>query len=148
KNLVKWCNKYGIRTHATFTFGLLGETKQTMKESLEFAKRLDVDSIQFSIATPYPGTKFYSIVTSNNWLTDFDWLNYDGSCRCVVSYPNLKNYEIEKLYSIAFKQWFINKIINLRWLYRQIKIIFRMMITQELKYNINFIKRLFSKIFI
>lgn len=147
KNLVKWCNKYGIRTHATFTFGLLGETKQTMKESLEFAKRLDVDSIQFSIATPYPGTKFYSIVTSNNWLTDFDWLNYDGSCRCVVSYPNLKNYEIEKFYSIAFKQWFINKIINLKWLYRQIKIIFRMIITQELKYNVNFVKRLFSKIF-
>jgi radical SAM superfamily enzyme YgiQ (UPF0313 family) len=53
---VNLCKKFGIKTHATFCFGLLGETKDSMIQTLIFAKSLDVDSIQFSIATPYPGT--------------------------------------------------------------------------------------------
>jgi len=147
RNLVNWCKKFGIKTHATFCFGLLGETKDSMIQTLIFAKSLDVDSIQFSIATPYPGTEFYSFTVNNNYLKNFDWLNYDGSCKCVVNYPNLTNEEIEKFYNKAFKKWFLNKVVNLNWLLRQIRFFLRTVFSSDLKYTILFIKRLLRKVF-
>ena len=147
KNVVKWCTKFGIRTHATFTFGLLGETKETMRETLDFAKSLDTDSVQFSIATPYPGTKFYDVVLENNFIKNFDWLNYDGSCNSVINYSQLSSADIESFYKNALKEWFKSKMFNFRWLFRQIKILFRTIFSQDIKYNYIFLKRIFNKMF-
>lgn len=146
KDMVKWCKKYGIRTHATFTFGLYNETIGSLNETLEFAKKLDTDSVQFSIATPYPGTRFYNELISTNRINNFDWMNYDGSCRCVISYPGLSSDEIENIFKSAFKKWLICKFINPFWVLRQVKFLLRTIFSQRLKYNYIFIKRVVNKI--
>jgi hypothetical protein len=84
---------------------------------------------------------------NNNYLKNFDWLNYDGSCKCVVNYPNLTNEEIEKFYNKAFKKWFLNKVVNLNWLLRQIRFFLRTVFSSDLEYTILFIKRLLRKVF-
>ncbi|MGA8660367.1 MAG: hopanoid biosynthesis associated radical SAM protein HpnJ, partial [Chthoniobacterales bacterium] len=53
------CRELGITIHGTFILGLPGETLQTIEETIEFAKRLDLFSIQVSLAAPYPGTELY-----------------------------------------------------------------------------------------
>jgi radical SAM superfamily enzyme YgiQ (UPF0313 family) len=75
---VKTVRKLGINLHLTFTFGLPGETKQTIRDTIEMAKRLDPDSVQFSIATPFPGSKLYRQMEEAGYLQTKDWSLYDG----------------------------------------------------------------------
>ena len=43
-----------------------GETRDTIRNTIDFAKRLDVETIQVSIAHAYPGTEFYDFAKTNN----------------------------------------------------------------------------------
>jgi len=55
----KWCEKLGIFVHMTFTFGLEGETSETMSRTKDFIKVLKPDSIQTSACSPVEGTPYY-----------------------------------------------------------------------------------------
>ncbi|MBN1492884.1 MAG: radical SAM protein, partial [Candidatus Omnitrophica bacterium] len=57
--MIRYTQKLGIRTHLTFTFGLPGETHETIEKTTQWALELNPFSIQFSIMTPFPGTKYY-----------------------------------------------------------------------------------------
>lgn len=103
--VVKWCKEFGIWTHATYMIGLPYERKEDILLTLEFAKKLDTDSIQVSIATPFPGTPFFKLVDEMGWLVTKDWTMYDGANYAVVSYPHLTADEIEKLCSFFYREW-------------------------------------------
>lgn len=66
---VKNCKKVGIEVHGDFIIGLPGETKQTIERTINFAKELDCETIQVSIAHAYSGTDFYDYTEKNNFLT-------------------------------------------------------------------------------
>ena len=55
----KDCHELGIVIHGTFILGLPGETHETIKETIEFAKEINPHTIQVSLAAPYPGTFLY-----------------------------------------------------------------------------------------
>mgnify|MGYP001239941466 CR=1 FL=1 len=60
-----------------FIYGISGETRQDRVDSLNFAKRLDVDKARFNASTPYPGTKFYDVaVQENNLNVIGTWDNF------------------------------------------------------------------------
>ena len=59
------CRKLGLVVHGDFIVGLPGETRQTIRHTIDFAKRLDVETIQVSIAHAYPGTEFYDFAKKN-----------------------------------------------------------------------------------
>jgi radical SAM superfamily enzyme YgiQ (UPF0313 family) len=59
RKAVKILKKHKIKTVGFFMFGLPGETIETMKETVEFAKELDLDYCSISMTTPYPGTKLF-----------------------------------------------------------------------------------------
>jgi len=54
------CKKIGIDVRASFMFALPGETPALARKTIEFAKKLNPDYVQFCITTPYPGTKLYA----------------------------------------------------------------------------------------
>ena len=56
------CHKLGLMIHGDFIVGLPGETRESIRNTIDFAKRLDTETIQVSIAHPYPGTEFYDYV--------------------------------------------------------------------------------------
>ncbi len=91
---VRECKKLGLSIHGAFIMGLPGETVETIAQTIEFAKRLDLDSIQASLASPYPGTEFYALCRENGWMTTTDFIDSRGHQKCVVSYPNLSSAEI------------------------------------------------------
>jgi len=126
KEISNLCVKYGMKTHATFSIGLMGETKETLKESLEFAKQIDVDTIQVSICTPYPGTKFFSWAEEKGILKkDFKWSDFDGSSKTIIEYSNLDSEYLECFRKYFFNQWLLSKIMHPKWLLRQVRNIFR-----------------------
>ena len=56
---MKNCKKVGIHVHGDFIIGLPGETKETIEKTIDFAKELDCETIQVSMAHAYPGTELY-----------------------------------------------------------------------------------------
>ncbi|MDO8647819.1 MAG: radical SAM protein [Candidatus Diapherotrites archaeon] len=59
REAVKILKKNKIKTVGFFMFGLPGETLETMKETVQFAKELDLDYCSISMTTPYPGTRLF-----------------------------------------------------------------------------------------
>jgi hopanoid biosynthesis associated radical SAM protein HpnJ len=58
-------HKLGLVIHGDFIVGLPGETRETIRKTIDFAKRLDCETIQVSIAHAYPGTEFYDFARQN-----------------------------------------------------------------------------------
>jgi hopanoid biosynthesis associated radical SAM protein HpnJ len=88
------CQKLGLSIHGAFIMGLPGESRQTIAETIEFAKQLDLNSIQASIASPYPGTEFYDLCLENGWIASDSFLDGSGHQKCTISYPGLSSSEI------------------------------------------------------
>jgi radical SAM superfamily enzyme YgiQ (UPF0313 family)/glycosyltransferase involved in cell wall biosynthesis len=95
RKAVDWCKSLGIKTHLTFTFGLPGETRDTIRQTIEFAKELNPDSIQFSITTPFPGTKYFEILKQNGCLLTQEWEMYDGTLYTVIKTDDLSSHDLE-----------------------------------------------------
>src|SRR6266550_3240213 len=59
RNFRKHCRKYHIKVHGDFIIGLPGETKETIQKTIDFAKELDCETIQVSLAHAMPGTELH-----------------------------------------------------------------------------------------
>jgi radical SAM superfamily enzyme YgiQ (UPF0313 family) len=90
----KDCKKLGLSIHGAFIMGLPGETRETIQETIEFAKQMDLNSIQASLASPYPGTEFYDLCKEQGWISSDSFLDDSGHQKCVINYPHLSNAEI------------------------------------------------------
>ncbi len=90
-----WCRELGIQVHGTFMVGLPGESRESLEASIRFACELDPDTIQVSLATPYPGTEFYQYCRDHGFLQEDALVNgATGYQQCVVDYPGLAAAEI------------------------------------------------------
>ncbi len=87
-------HKVGLTIHGDFIVGLPGETRDTIQRSLEFAKKLDTETIQVSVAHPYPGTSFFDQALSNGWLTDTSMTDEAGHQLPNIAYQGLDRREI------------------------------------------------------
>ncbi len=101
------CKKLGITIHGTFILGLPGETLETIRETIEYAKQLDVFSIQVSLAAPYPGTELYRQALENGWFAkDAALISAGGTQLAALEYDGLSREEIfawvEKFYKAYF----------------------------------------------
>jgi anaerobic magnesium-protoporphyrin IX monomethyl ester cyclase len=74
EDTIRWAKQAGIRVHCTYSLGAPGETRETLKETLEFIKKTEPDDIQVSLMTPIPGTPFYEKVKHEV----ADWHDFDG----------------------------------------------------------------------
>ena len=88
------CKSLGLSVHGAFIMGLPGESRETIRETIEFAKRLDLNSIQASLASPYPGTEFFDLCKKEGWISSDSFVDETGHQKCVINYPHLSNKEI------------------------------------------------------
>jgi len=62
-----------IRTYGSYIIGLPGETRETVLQTIRFAKELDTDYAQFSLLTPYPGTAIFKSALERGAIKTADW---------------------------------------------------------------------------
>ncbi len=97
------CKKVGIKIHGDFIVGLPGETRETIRRTIQFAKELDTETIQVSVAHPYPGTEFYDYVERNGLITIEPMTDEGGHQLPNITYPGLDRAEllewVERFYS-------------------------------------------------
>lgn len=67
---VEAIRKYKIEAHASFMFGNLGETKETIRKTIDFAKSLDIDNATFFITSPLPGTHLYEVAKEKGYINE------------------------------------------------------------------------------
>jgi hopanoid biosynthesis associated radical SAM protein HpnJ len=84
----------GIAIHGTFILGLPGETRETLKETIQFACEIDPHTIQVSLAAPYPGTALYDEARRNGWLESDTLVDGSGIQLSTLGYPHLPRTEI------------------------------------------------------
>ena len=84
----------GIKIHGTFILGLPGETRDTIEETIRFAQMIDPDTLQVSLAAPYPGTALYRQALEEGWLRDEALVDGQGRQAAVLGYPHLGCTEI------------------------------------------------------
>lgn len=96
--------KNSIETYAFFMIGFPGEGISEIENTLNLARTLDADHIQFSIVTPYPGTKLFEIAEKNNWIETKDWTLYTSNDKAVMRTDKLTSAEITRIFSDAQKE--------------------------------------------
>ena len=123
REAVKIAKKYGLKTHAGFMLGNIGETVQTIKETINFARGLDLDNAIFYITSPFPGTELYQIAKGLGSITqDTKW---EAFAPLTVQQPilvqsNVTGEELIYWQKKAFRQFYlrpkyiIGKIFQLR----------------------------------
>jgi anaerobic magnesium-protoporphyrin IX monomethyl ester cyclase len=72
ENSIKLCKKYGIKTYGLFLIGLPWETRETVMQTIAFAKKLNPSFLDFNIAYPLPGTEYYRIAKEMNLFEEGD----------------------------------------------------------------------------
>lgn len=105
EEMIKLTKRLGIKAHLTFTFGLPGETKESIERTIDLALNLDPTSVQFSIATPFPGTSFYEEMEHNGLIISRDWSEYDGNHKSVICYDGLSKKDLEDSLLKAYRRW-------------------------------------------
>jgi hopanoid biosynthesis associated radical SAM protein HpnJ len=95
REFTRHCHELGITIHGTFILGLPGETRETIRETIEFAKSLDVFSLQVSLAAPYPGTELYRQAKENGWFREeASLVDGHGQQLAALEYDGLSREEI------------------------------------------------------
>jgi len=100
------CKKLGLSVHGAFIMGLPGETRDTIRETIEFAKALDLNSIQASLASPYPGTEFWDLCKAEGWIASESYIDDTGHQMCVINYPHLSNKEIFDAVELFYNKFY------------------------------------------
>jgi radical SAM superfamily enzyme YgiQ (UPF0313 family) len=90
----KNCRKLGIRVHGDFIIGLPGETKESIRKTIDFAKELDSETIQVSIAHAYPGTELHQQLERNHIPVTLQMADSHGHQLPHIEYPKLSPQEM------------------------------------------------------
>jgi radical SAM superfamily enzyme YgiQ (UPF0313 family) len=90
----KNCKEVGIRIHADFIIGLPGETRETIQRTIDFAKEIDAETIQVSIAHAYPGTELYDQLNGKSFIQTEAIADDGGHQLPHIAYPELPREEM------------------------------------------------------
>lgn len=105
RNSIKRVKANNMRVHGMFVLGSDEDDSQTVQHTVDFCHKYDLDTAQFSILFPIPGTRLYDILESERRIFTKDWSLYDGTH--VVFKPKKMNpLELQKLYIWAWKSFY------------------------------------------
>jgi radical SAM superfamily enzyme YgiQ (UPF0313 family) len=107
RQFTKDCHKLGLVIHGDFILGLPGETRDTIRNTIEFAKELDVETIQVSVAHAYPGTELYDYAMQNGFITAETKMVDDGGHQLAqIEYPGLPADEVIEMVHKFYDEYY------------------------------------------
>jgi len=108
RQFTKDAHKLGITIHGDFILGLPGETRESIETTINFAKELDCETIQVSLAHAYPGTELYDYAKENGFiLFENEMADTGGHQMAMIEYPNLpREYALEAVHRFYDEYYF------------------------------------------
>lgn len=116
RRAVRMVQDAGIAVRAAFMFGNPGETVESMRRTIDFAKDLDPDIALFNITTPYPGTQMFEWAKQLGYLRTQDWGEFDLG-NSVMELPTVSSAEINRMYQTAYREFYFRP----KYLWRRLR---------------------------
>jgi len=116
---IKILRKNRIHIHGMFVYGFDSDNWQTVRDTVNFAKKAKLTSTQFLLLTPLPGSELYNTLKAENRIKFDDWSLYDT--HHVVFVPrhfSLSELQYAQIFSHKnFYSWFeiIKKLVLGKW---------------------------------
>jgi radical SAM superfamily enzyme YgiQ (UPF0313 family) len=104
---VEIAKKVGLNTIVSFILGTPGETEQDIKKTIEFAKKLKPNYAQFTIYTPFPGTKAFELAREEGTLLTNDWSRYTTQ-QPVQKLDHVSPKKLTNLLRRAYLEFYLN----------------------------------------
>jgi radical SAM superfamily enzyme YgiQ (UPF0313 family) len=103
---LRWAKQAGIMNWGYFIIGLPGETEESIRQTIDFAKKLPLDIALFHVAAPYPGTPFFFEVVKEGWFRPGTrWEQVDMDKGTVLDYPGLSAERLLYWQKRAWREW-------------------------------------------
>lgn len=83
----------GVKIHGDFIFGLPGETIESIKKTIKWAKKINISDYQFVVPQPHPSTPFYKWLKEKKYLTNDGQPDYPGLSINDLQYWRFKAYK-------------------------------------------------------
>ena len=121
RRFTKDCHDLDILIHGCFIMGLPGETRDTIKETMAYAREINPKTIQVSLPATYPGTFLYKQAMENGWLQTDEvtegLVTDNGTQESILSYPHLDKTEIFEAVETFYKDFYFRpaKMAQLTW---------------------------------
>ncbi|MDP3182412.1 MAG: radical SAM protein [Desulfobaccales bacterium] len=118
-------HRHDIAVHGMFVFGSEEDHFQVIRDTVKFSRQLDLDSLQYLILTPVPGTPVYQDLEAQNRIICRDWSHYDGH-HAVFQPRQFTAYELQRETIRAMKKFYswpsvFKRLIARDWFYAQMK---------------------------
>jgi len=139
-------HRYGIKVHGMFVFGSEEDDYQTIRDTVTFSRKIDLDSVQFLILTPVPGTQVYMDLEAQGRIICRDWRKYDGHF-AVFQPRQFTPYELQYETIRATKKFYswpsvLKRVLARDWLPAKFKTYGRIHFWQSRWWHDSYVKQL------
>ncbi len=108
REAVRLAQEAGIEPWGSFMIGLPGETEQTMQDTINFARSLDLDRVKCTITIPLPATPLHQEYMAKGLIPEENWAEYNlyKPARDLYTHPNLDWDTIEAYYKKFYRKFY------------------------------------------
>jgi len=110
---IGWAKEVGISVSISVIIGYPGETPDTLKQTMDFIRKVEPDYVYLCLATPYPGTALRELVKELGWNMSIEWSQYDLQTP-IFENPLLPNDEL-----LEARKEFYNNFYSPKYILRQ-----------------------------
>ena len=111
---IKYAKDAGLCVSISLIIGYPGETVESMAQTFDFIRRTEPDSVELSIATPYPGTELYDIVKEMGYKVEWDWERFDMQTS-VIHEPFIGKINLKKIRQKFYNEFYTPNYIVRHW---------------------------------
>ncbi|NMQ19173.1 radical SAM protein [Candidatus Competibacter phosphatis] len=97
----------GIETSCSFVIGLPGETADTVRETISYARDIDPHMVVFNVCIPFPGTPIYEDTDQFDLIIhDRMWFLKGIPNKPIISTSGLSRTEIQQMTALCYKEFY------------------------------------------
>ena len=116
---VKTARAAGVETNGFFLLGLSADTEDTMKETIAFARSLELDILKFGVTLPLPGTAMFTELSAEGKIRSFQWDEYHvHSAKPLFAHRELDHDTVQRFMKLAYRQAIV---ANPAFIFRRLK---------------------------
>jgi radical SAM superfamily enzyme YgiQ (UPF0313 family) len=113
RNAVKMIKDHGIRLTTYYILGHPGETRETIKRTIDLAVELNTNGIAVGLMTPYPGTAVYDMARAGEHgyrLLSEKWSEYDKYGGRALAIEGIPHNTLVKYQTLAYVLFYLKNM--------------------------------------
>ncbi|MBD3196162.1 MAG: radical SAM protein [Candidatus Lokiarchaeota archaeon] len=108
REVVEMLQSYGISIFGGVIIGFPGETKKMVRQTIQYAKSLNLTCVQFTPITAFPGTKFYEEMKSEGRISSHNYRHYN-LFYSMMDTDKLSSKELYQLVVEAYSSYYLGE---------------------------------------